>query len=455
MGETYAEVTLGDNGKRVKKTLLVDTGATYSWIDAATLTALGVKPRREIKLETIEGHMIKRKVGAVEMEYDGLTAPTMVVFATGKDSEVLGLHALEGLALEVDPTHRTLKKLRAVKALGSLRAYVFTILVWFSVGSTYAETLEEAFKTAPAKLNAATDQTLKIAVGEFKFEGVVPSAFGEYLASEISALLSKMPNYEEIDRKNLHKILEEQKLSMSGLVQEGSTIKPGEIKGVEAFVSGNFFDAKDHVKVAFTFVHTETGKTYTVTGTIKKDNIPSGIELRPANYKAVAKALELWGEAEGKSKELKVKVWVDSPDGLYKEGETIVIHFVVNRNCYIKLIHTDSSGKMQELYPNSFEKENYVKANEVYSIPTDEMGFTFDVSPPYGSEILKIFASTNQFQGETVSKPKEGEVFKDLGKADGESIQKQKRATRGITIKGIKPQVTDATCVFTTMEKEK
>lgn len=51
------------------------------------------------------------------MEYDGKRATTVVVFGVKKDVEVLGLHALEGLALEVDPITKKLKRAEAILAV--------------------------------------------------------------------------------------------------------------------------------------------------------------------------------------------------------------------------------------------------------------------------------------------------------------------------------------------------
>ncbi len=116
VGETYAEVLLKNNGKTVGARLLVDTGATYTWIHEHALRRLGVRPIRTQRFETIEGRLVKKSLGTVWIECLGQTAPTLVVFARAKDGEVLGLHALEGLALEVDPIHRTLRRLKAVKA---------------------------------------------------------------------------------------------------------------------------------------------------------------------------------------------------------------------------------------------------------------------------------------------------------------------------------------------------
>lgn len=117
MGEVYADVLIGANGKRLTKHLLVDTGATYSWLHARDLKKLGVRPLRWEHFETIEGKPARRRLGEVRVSILGRTATTVVVLARPTDSEVLGLHALEGLALEVDPTNRTLSRCKAIKAL--------------------------------------------------------------------------------------------------------------------------------------------------------------------------------------------------------------------------------------------------------------------------------------------------------------------------------------------------
>lgn len=116
MGETYADVVLRTNGHSIKKQVLVDTGSTFSWISDKALKEIGVKPSREEEFETIDGKIVKRKVGQLEMECLGRKSFTWVIFAGKKDSEVLGLHALEGLCLEVSPYNRQLKRAKSLKA---------------------------------------------------------------------------------------------------------------------------------------------------------------------------------------------------------------------------------------------------------------------------------------------------------------------------------------------------
>jgi len=47
----------------------------------------------------------------------GRRATTIVVFALEEDSEVLELHALEGLGLEIDPVTKQLREVEVILAL--------------------------------------------------------------------------------------------------------------------------------------------------------------------------------------------------------------------------------------------------------------------------------------------------------------------------------------------------
>ncbi|WP_157861078.1 aspartyl protease family protein [Desulfurococcus amylolyticus] len=97
--------------------LLVDTGSTYTWVRREKLEMLGIKPVDRRRFRTIEGEVIEREIGEAIVEYLGKRAITIVVFAEKKDHEVLGLHALVDLGLEVDPVTKLLREAEAIPAL--------------------------------------------------------------------------------------------------------------------------------------------------------------------------------------------------------------------------------------------------------------------------------------------------------------------------------------------------
>lgn len=84
--------------------LLVDTGATISFVPAEVLANLGIQPRwADREFETASGAVIRRSVGAASLAVNGNETVTPVVFAEAGDAGVLGAVALESLGLMVDP----------------------------------------------------------------------------------------------------------------------------------------------------------------------------------------------------------------------------------------------------------------------------------------------------------------------------------------------------------------
>lgn len=118
VGEVYADVTIVGPSGRQRLRLLVDTGSTYSWIRRSLLRKLGIAKVDSYSFSTIEKKRdLRRRVGEARMEYRGAGRTTVIVFGREEDDEVLGLHALEGLGLEVDPVNRRLRKRRRLLAL--------------------------------------------------------------------------------------------------------------------------------------------------------------------------------------------------------------------------------------------------------------------------------------------------------------------------------------------------
>jgi len=119
MGHTHVEVKLVNQLtlKFEEVKLSVDTGSTYTWVNKTLLEKLGIKPQTEWTFKTIDGRILKRFIGEAVAECLGEHATTMIVFAEEGDANVLGVHALEGLRLEVDPTTKKLKKAEALLAI--------------------------------------------------------------------------------------------------------------------------------------------------------------------------------------------------------------------------------------------------------------------------------------------------------------------------------------------------
>lgn len=93
---------------RTVEDALVDTGSEYTWVPAAVLTALGVKPEHRQRFIVADGRQLERSVGIAIVHAAGAKAPDFVVFAEPDDMVLLGARSLEGLNVRVDAQRKQL-----------------------------------------------------------------------------------------------------------------------------------------------------------------------------------------------------------------------------------------------------------------------------------------------------------------------------------------------------------
>lgn len=97
--------------------LLIDTGAAYTWISRNILNELGIHPKGEKLFRMIDGITIIRDYGEALIEFQGETVTTIVVFAEHDDAQVVGVYALEGMGMEIDPIAERVKKAEVILAI--------------------------------------------------------------------------------------------------------------------------------------------------------------------------------------------------------------------------------------------------------------------------------------------------------------------------------------------------
>jgi len=94
--------------RTVELLLLVDTGATLSWIPRAALESIGAIPVSRLPFSLADGRRLEREVAGVILAIDGRRAPVPVAFGEQGEEAVLGATALEALGFVVDPISKKL-----------------------------------------------------------------------------------------------------------------------------------------------------------------------------------------------------------------------------------------------------------------------------------------------------------------------------------------------------------
>ena len=122
MFEVNVKLTsLAAPGRAEEVSLLVDTGATLSWVPRDVLNRLGAAVFSRLPFELADGRRLERDITTVLLTIDGRKAPVPVAFGESGEAAVLGATALESLGLLVDPVAQKLipRNLRMLRVTGT------------------------------------------------------------------------------------------------------------------------------------------------------------------------------------------------------------------------------------------------------------------------------------------------------------------------------------------------
>ena len=113
MGLTHVTTTirrLAGGGKGYTAEFLVDTGAVDCLAPAAALRKAGIKVEGRKVDELADGRPIEMEYGFARIGLMGEETVTPVIFGPEGSEPLLGVLALEGLGISVDPKTRSLKR---------------------------------------------------------------------------------------------------------------------------------------------------------------------------------------------------------------------------------------------------------------------------------------------------------------------------------------------------------
>jgi hypothetical protein len=309
--------------------------------------------------------------------------------------------------------------------------------------SVYGLSIEASLVSALNELRPPGQKPLVISFDTFTYaDKMIGSDFSRYLESQLAAAFQKTPQFKLFARHELEKILEAQELNISDLTSDKDIPKIGVLENVQGLLSGRFYDAEKNIQVFLDLTDIETGTYYgnTILYLSKKD-IPKSISLLPDNYNNALNVLEqLKNINESGDTQLKIMAWCKRGDGgTYVKGEDLVVHFYSNMDCYIKIYHINVDGDLKLIFPNQFHINNEIKKETVYSIPDESYGFSFELTEPFGTEFIKVMASTEQFKDIE-------ESFTSLGSSSSNML------SRGLTLKQKKGKLSEIIFSYTILE---
>ncbi|MDR2401690.1 MAG: VWA domain-containing protein [Deferribacteraceae bacterium] len=87
----------------------------------------------------------------------------------------------------------------------------------------------------------------------------------EYFTDQLYFAAAEYKGWKSVERKDLQKILNEIKFNLSGLADEASIIKLGELSGAKLLITGSVYIKDDAFEIYLKLIDAETGETLSVT----------------------------------------------------------------------------------------------------------------------------------------------------------------------------------------------
>lgn len=123
---------------------------------------------------------------------------------------------------------------------------------------------------------------------------------------------------------------------------------------------------------------------------------------------------------------IKVDLQTDRPNATYKIGDKMRLSVSLDKSAYVYILNKGTSKATTWLFPNSFQKDPFIKAGKI-QIPTDASKWTIDVRGPAGKDVLYIHASSaplaEKEKQALIAEWKNGKKFADLNRSDDDLLR--------------------------------
>ncbi len=88
-----------------------------------------------------------------------------------------------------------------------------------------------------------------------------------------------------------------------------------------------------------------------------------------------------------------VRADVNRTSRQYREGDSLSVKVVSEVDAYAYVLYQQADGKVYQIFPNSLQPENRLKARQTVQIPDADDLFRWRIGPPFGHEIVKVIAA--------------------------------------------------------------
>ncbi len=265
---------------------------------------------------------------------------------------------------------------------------------------SFSESLDSRVKRLVQKTSGSRNG-LKVFINPVvERKGRYASEFSEYVTAKARSYLVNSQQFE---------VLEEQPVTRSLSNTRGLAVKAKQVKnletsaalfsGADVVLDGYYLEGTGRVTVAMTLKNLKGGVLGSAEETIERALIPYNTVNQTAG------ALALVADVAGQGSQQMVKLNTTKGDRfqVYRAGEKVQFLIQVAKPLYVYLYGINAKNEVNQLYPGPGQQEEPLASGRIHTVPGEQDSWEIVVEPPFGTDVVKLFASERPLPVPTIS----------------------------------------------------
>lgn len=221
-------------------------------------------------------------------------------------------------------------------------------------------------------------------------KGRYASEFSEFVTLKSRSALLNSQQFEVLDEQPVTRSLS----NTRGLAAKAKDLKNLEssaalFSGADAVLEGYYLEGGGKVTLAMMLKDVKGTLLGSADDTIEKKLIP----YSTAN--ATAGALAVVADISGQAEQQMIKLNTTKGDRyqIYRAGEKVQFLIQTLKPLYVYLYGINAKNEVSQLYPGHGQPGRILTSGRVHTVPSDQDSWEIVVEPPFGTDVVKLFAS--------------------------------------------------------------
>lgn len=226
------------------------------------------------------------------------------------------------------------------------------------------------------------------------------SEFADYVTAKARSLLVSSQRFEVLEEQPVTRSLSNTRgLAAKAKQMTNLETSAAQFSGADAVLDGYYFEGAGRVTVVMTLKSLKGGVLGSAEESIERTLIPYNTSNQ------ITGDLSVVADISGQTEQRMVKLNTTKGDRhqVYRAGEKLQFLIQTAKPLFVYLFAINEDKQVVRLYPGPFKIQQSLQPGVVHRVPDDRDDWEIVVEPPFGTDVVKLFASERMLRVPYVS----------------------------------------------------